>query len=1057
MRAKRLNIRLFLEGVEVPVISANVTCGTNEPATAAIQIVPTDDVHNLLPRTLVHLFFYDLYPDTGGMDAANKSMDSGLSTLSPEEKDAIGNNYRLLFMGEVLGYTFQKVSGNRSVVLQCSDFSSYWDAAKQYFHTGGTNSSGSKGAAFMGTSSVGFEEDDKTSPTKALMRILNTRSSTLPDLPGLLGGIVHLLESIGGVYAGRKKFRGINDFFSAAELRLRLTQMIGATHKDTTSSKLFNHKSMRKWIKQTIARNKSLASFRQILSLLLRRVYHDYASVSSPAFLGARTATIRVGVPGKRVVSGKTREHVEKRIEKLEKTKSVVLDDNETTNATRRDQINSDNSDTKFNISNTDAIANHVRNETSTASEEDRRRHKSVSILDKAVSNDYNYYQRLAKDLGARSSTMEKSGTSAKTALKLYKQSLKARHYGSKLVDVPVLERIPTHLFRPNIFFAPPPRCNVIFPDMYSFFSYRRNFLQEVTRLQLTAQKEWKQDTTGLIEGGSRKKYWAPEVQATNDILSRVNARKGVRFVMDHEKFPGIVPKFENIADISAFQKIDRKQGGRRKIPYMQRLANYNYFLYKFGPRTAQLQLHLNPYLVPGLPALVIDQYVADSVRDRMGIQPTQYLGMIDKLTHSISQNGGSTSAILTHCRTDKEDLADVEREFVVGWTTKLKSVIEEAVVDGVIPGTDDIGAFIESGRDGNIIHGDRKHTLSGGVPPIVGDAIGAISFGKVSYKDTDGKVVRKDHPDAFIGVKVPGKGEVAQINPITPIGGPGIGEGGSLWSHFKSPKTGSSVGQQALVEVVYKKRYPIKRTFSFPPEKALFPPWMSPIYTNLNIGRDFYQELLKIGSIVDAMQIGFVPASEVIAGGDYIDPVLRHPDSGEVHSVMSPGEINSIKQEEVERMAGEALARKTDGTSLSDEDVAAEVRIGASVSDAVDQIVKAYRQLKETGHSTDSFFKAFTWRPIVSLPEVLGSNLFDLKGTDKDYKKRTLLDGEGFHSRAFGDLNNLDYLNHKAARRISRKGKSRYIDKKVDPRAERFRAVQVYAGTLRRDKGQLG
>jgi hypothetical protein len=57
-----------------------------------------------------------------------------------------------------------------------------------------------------------------------------------PKLKGLLGGLVHLLEAIGGSYYYDKKFAGQNIFFSLAELRLHITQMITAYENDPTAS-----------------------------------------------------------------------------------------------------------------------------------------------------------------------------------------------------------------------------------------------------------------------------------------------------------------------------------------------------------------------------------------------------------------------------------------------------------------------------------------------------------------------------------------------------------------------------------------------------------------------------------------------------------------------------------------------------------------------------------------------------------------------------------------------------------------------------------------------------
>ena len=54
-----LHLRLFLEGIEIPVISAGVTATIGSGATATIDIVPDDTLDQILPRTTVHLFYLD--------------------------------------------------------------------------------------------------------------------------------------------------------------------------------------------------------------------------------------------------------------------------------------------------------------------------------------------------------------------------------------------------------------------------------------------------------------------------------------------------------------------------------------------------------------------------------------------------------------------------------------------------------------------------------------------------------------------------------------------------------------------------------------------------------------------------------------------------------------------------------------------------------------------------------------------------------------------------------------------------------------------------------------
>lgn len=97
--AQRLHLRAFLEGIEIPVISAVVQMTINAPAAASINVIPLDEVMELKPRTMVHLFFYDYTID------------------EPVDLDDF-KRYRLLFIGETVGFQWVKTATGRSCVLQ---------------------------------------------------------------------------------------------------------------------------------------------------------------------------------------------------------------------------------------------------------------------------------------------------------------------------------------------------------------------------------------------------------------------------------------------------------------------------------------------------------------------------------------------------------------------------------------------------------------------------------------------------------------------------------------------------------------------------------------------------------------------------------------------------------------------------------------------------------------------------------------------------------------------------------------------------------------------------
>ena len=156
MRTKELKIRGFIEGVEIPIIAASITSTPNAPASASIQIIATDRAQEIKPRSCVHLFFKDLYEGPGdniyiGGEGIETEYHSERYKQILEEE-----SYKLLFMGEIMGYQFDKTAGARQLTLQCADFSVYWDTS-YYFSGGGFFSPGSLKKKFSMASGGFFE------------------------------------------------------------------------------------------------------------------------------------------------------------------------------------------------------------------------------------------------------------------------------------------------------------------------------------------------------------------------------------------------------------------------------------------------------------------------------------------------------------------------------------------------------------------------------------------------------------------------------------------------------------------------------------------------------------------------------------------------------------------------------------------------------------------------------------------------------------------------------------------------------------------------------------
>ena len=304
VQGRQLGLRLFMEGVECDITSVKVSCGVNQAASAVVTIPAVDEAHRLLPRTLVHIFYFDSRYELGTdqavdgntviygaqaryMDPAQaaEAKKKGTAAMLTDKND--WHNWKLLFAGEVLGYSFRKVGGRREVVLACSDFTSYWDNCRLYWGKRKSSVFNSyKTAIFSGATQL-YRGKSKVDGHNDLNRLLQKKPSAMPNVPGLLGGIFSVLESATGCFSpdDKKRFRGCNDFLSQAEIRLKLTRQIGASEKDDTSAAFTNSKSFKRYLRKLSKSVGHTATFMQFTNMLMGKIYHVWNSQVAPAYI----------------------------------------------------------------------------------------------------------------------------------------------------------------------------------------------------------------------------------------------------------------------------------------------------------------------------------------------------------------------------------------------------------------------------------------------------------------------------------------------------------------------------------------------------------------------------------------------------------------------------------------------------------------------------------------------------------------------------------------------------------------------------------------------------
>lgn len=421
-------------------------------------------------------------------------------------------------------------------------------------------------------------------------------------------------------------------------------------------------------------------------------------------------------------------------------------------------------------------------------------------------------------------------------------------------------DRISTQFLRPEVWFAPPPLCNVIFPEEVSSFSYTRQFMRETTRLELETFNALVNDT--LVNA----LYYAPVFDDHESIESAGLGAAKKAIIYPHEKYSGVVLKMERMSEVSFFSRAsqettepqhpdDAGAGADTEIEkWAQRTAQYRFLSHRYTARTGVCTMRFAPRLAPGWPCLVVDrpaQSRADAAVTN-AVTPTHFLGMARTVSHSVTQAGGQTSVSLSHVRSYKTgDSTD---------DLFAKSVYEDGGVLSVQvdPGTTShttitVSTHMQNASELAFVDAVATHLQAGGElepVPEVWKPSGA------PVRAPDGRPVEAItlHTEGLRPLR-----ELAEeslfargyANPEIALNSLNISEEQldlMVARCSSSPEEEGFFTQFSSVTLEHSE----SAAGVLPLEEGIRPPWISDEYSNENIG-ELYQKLLGCGSVIDA------------------------------------------------------------------------------------------------------------------------------------------------------------------------------------------------------------
>jgi hypothetical protein len=557
-------------------------------------------------------------------------------------------------------------------------------------------------------------------------------------------------------------------------------------------------------------------------------------------------------------------------------------------------------------------------------------------------------------------------------------------------------------------------------------------FLREATRMRLTVSDEIFGPDSLLDQA-----YFAPDVEVLGsrppqrrlgrgegrtelqgESLSRAAYSKRL---MDHELYVGVVPVFERMNEVNIYAaRTDTVSHRGVRIPYVVRAVNHQFFKHRWEPRTASVSGKFNPYLVAGFPAVIMDRYmtreqVAESelrgvdyleATGRMSeVQeegsefdmdfgqeealeqeaetygawqvlaqnvPNQIVGMIDSLSHNVSHDNASTSVQMSHARVhrENEELLGANNQ-ELSRRSLLRATSRRTRTVGTPGGGTE--ARTSTGRpiEGRAI---RRSVVACLEEPEVG-MVGPY-FGEITA------VARSEETGSFplfgtyFGDRVRRQRRTFPVETETRA----ANLGPEVVTQAGGPNEMVTLHAFAITEAIDRWR---GQEVTVPLEDFIRPPWMSDVWRNDRIGAT-YGQFFGTGSITDSTQIQTGSASQSQAEYDPVDSLLA-----------------DAAAEERDRNIQDPI--RSDGTSVQG------AGMEMNIERAIDLLVRSYSAIKHNGLDVHEFIRAYTYRPVATLLDMLGSQDLEI---DED---GSVVSGiEGLHSRAFGrgpmgrDLRNL-------------------------------------------------
>jgi len=296
------------------------------------------------------------------------------------------------------------------------------------------------------------------------------------------------------------------------------------------------------------------------------------------------------------------------------------------------------------------------------------------------------------------------------------------------------------YLFKPNIYFAVPPRCNCIFPDQQNSVDFHIDDLGEITRYYLRNEASLQAKdihsneivhclSTAPADLSSNKKYIAKKFTDKHQVVTFEEMERGIipKLVYLNSSQQTVIGSYDiGEPGDSAFNEGAQPNPTKDKSEYYHKYAQGQYYFEKFKNRNMALNLIFSPQIASSYPGAIFTDYA-------------YILGDIAQVSHSFSAVGGTSTMIsVERPRLASEYIPETPLWLKEGNGASFKPLSIGGFYDGVLGCSSllDMGAV-----DGHFKKGNKKSNVKRNFD--------FTAFGSADLRDKKGKII-PDSRDAL-------------------------------------------------------------------------------------------------------------------------------------------------------------------------------------------------------------------------------------------------------------------------------------------------------------------